>query len=517
MRMMTVLPVPATAGKPKLSTLADIQGDRLTYALYSNRGEMLQPPGKRLSENTRKAIASRYDTRVGSSSDLNVFGLREDEVGAVETYKLHGRKDRSIAVPRHPLLTDPGTHIDRGVYTVHGATVYFSEETRVSPQILEGIAHLRHNRRYVCLQTARGVPVFYCLNGPVVEAISRFLVPVEWEGLDQLRAAMAGDGGVPRASEAIVQAYLAAASLNSLIEEAPKPASEAPIAEPSESRKTHFTALRRPPAEPSGPSTHTDSPQSARNETTERAGEPETEEGDSTVRRLEHLLRVVSRSIGRLTRPQAVSKLQKVIDDSMAAKLVQVAQREHIELLADQPPVQQQDRASAVQYLTRHGVAVSILAMASAMRMKSADEELKALAVSALHQDVSFLRDDVLRGILAKQRCLTPSELGLLFQHPQASAAVVRGTEACIGDAYQMILHSHERPNGSGYPLGLKGNEIHDLARLLTVADTYVALVSPRPYRPALRHEHALELIKRQAKSGLLDRSALKVLESVLR
>ncbi len=68
-----------------------------------------------------------------------------------------------------------------------------------------------------------------------------------------------------------------------------------------------------------------------------------------------------------------------------------------------------------------------------------------------------------------------------------------------------IIRSHHERWDGSGYPDGLRGEEIPLLARILQVADIYDALTTARPYKPALSHHHALEIMLDEARRGWRD------------
>ena len=68
-----------------------------------------------------------------------------------------------------------------------------------------------------------------------------------------------------------------------------------------------------------------------------------------------------------------------------------------------------------------------------------------------------------------------------------------------------IIRSHHERWDGSGYPDGLRGEEIPLLARILQVADIYDALTTARPYKPALSHQEALEIMLDEARRGWRD------------
>jgi len=68
-----------------------------------------------------------------------------------------------------------------------------------------------------------------------------------------------------------------------------------------------------------------------------------------------------------------------------------------------------------------------------------------------------------------------------------------------LGPIEGIVLHHHERWDGTGYPKGLKGEEIPLLARIVAVADAYEAMTSDRPYRKGLPPEEAAEVIRREA------------------
>ena len=93
--------------------------------------------------------------------------------------------------------------------------------------------------------------------------------------------------------------------------------------------------------------------------------------------------------------------------------------------------------------------------------------------------------------ILSKPSKLTPLEMSLIKTHSQAGYEVVKDIEFPWPMA-QMILQHHERIDGSGYPAGLKGEEIILEARIIAVADTVEAMSSHRPYRPGRGMDMAL-------------------------
>lgn len=93
--------------------------------------------------------------------------------------------------------------------------------------------------------------------------------------------------------------------------------------------------------------------------------------------------------------------------------------------------------------------------------------------------------------ILSKPGSLSPIEYSLIKQHPQAGYDILKGVDFPWPIA-QFVLQHHERIDGSGYPQGLKGDEILLEARILAVADVIEAIASHRPYRPSLGMDAAL-------------------------
>jgi putative two-component system response regulator len=74
-----------------------------------------------------------------------------------------------------------------------------------------------------------------------------------------------------------------------------------------------------------------------------------------------------------------------------------------------------------------------------------------------------------------------------------------------VRDTVPLIRWHHERMDGAGYPDGLCGSQIPLLVRILSVADVFDALASPRPYRPAMSQERCLQVLTETAEGGGLD------------
>jgi HD-GYP domain-containing protein (c-di-GMP phosphodiesterase class II) len=111
--------------------------------------------------------------------------------------------------------------------------------------------------------------------------------------------------------------------------------------------------------------------------------------------------------------------------------------------------------------------------------------------------------------ILSRPGELSEAEFNLIKVHPQVGYDIIKGIEFPWPVA-KMILQHHERLNGSGYPQGLKGDEISLEARILAVADVVEAMASHRPYRPGLGLDKALEEIS-QNRGVLYDPQAVDI------
>ncbi|MGQ9633709.1 MAG: HD-GYP domain-containing protein [Bryobacteraceae bacterium] len=125
----------------------------------------------------------------------------------------------------------------------------------------------------------------------------------------------------------------------------------------------------------------------------------------------------------------------------------------------------------------------------------------------ALHRG-GFLHDigkiSIPDAILHKPGPLTAAEWALVKRHP------VKGEEICsemksLRPVLPIIRSHHERWDGSGYPDGLRGNQIPLVARVLQISDVYDALTTARPYKPALPPAEALRILTEEAKRGWRD------------
>lgn len=146
-------------------------------------------------------------------------------------------------------------------------------------------------------------------------------------------------------------------------------------------------------------------------------------------------------------------------------------------------------------YTSGHQARVAELARAIAGELGLPDEEAQVIHLAGLVHDLGKIR--IPAEILSKPGRLSDLEYSLIKTHPQAGYDILKGIDFSWPIA-QMVLQHHERLDGSGYPRGLKGEEILLGARILSVADVVEAMASHRPYRPGLGGDVALDEIIRQ-------------------
>jgi putative two-component system response regulator len=142
-------------------------------------------------------------------------------------------------------------------------------------------------------------------------------------------------------------------------------------------------------------------------------------------------------------------------------------------------------------------------------------EDLRvALRRGGLIHDIGKLA--VPEHILLKPGPLTPEERKIMEQHTVIGERICAPLRS-FRQVLPIIRHHHEKQDGSGYPDGLKGEQIPLTARVLQVTDIYDALTTDRPYRKALPLDKALSIMREEAKRGWWDGSLIDQLELLVR
>jgi HD-GYP domain-containing protein (c-di-GMP phosphodiesterase class II) len=115
------------------------------------------------------------------------------------------------------------------------------------------------------------------------------------------------------------------------------------------------------------------------------------------------------------------------------------------------------------------------------------EDGLERLVLAAVLHDVGKV--GIPSSIVIKPGPLTAEEWAVMRKHPQIGASMLEGVAQ--DDPAEWVHCHHERPDGTGYPRGLAGDEIPLEARIIAVADAYEAMTHDRVYRPAIGHEAA--------------------------
>lgn len=143
-----------------------------------------------------------------------------------------------------------------------------------------------------------------------------------------------------------------------------------------------------------------------------------------------------------------------------------------------------------------HSTRLAEWALRVARKMEIPEERLYQVEVAALLHDVGKI--GVPDAILKKAGPLTPEERALINRHPEYSWSILRLFPG-LEEASLYALHHHESMDGTGYPAGLKGNDIPLVSRIICVIDAFDAMVSNRCYRQGLPHPEAIARLIRSS------------------
>jgi len=141
------------------------------------------------------------------------------------------------------------------------------------------------------------------------------------------------------------------------------------------------------------------------------------------------------------------------------------------------------------QYTRDHSRRVAEYAVQLGQRLGLDQESLRLLYLGGLFHDIGKL--GVGDSTLNKNGSLTLEEFDRVKLHPSMGARILEGVEA-FAQVVPIVLYHHEAYNGTGYPEGLKGEQIPLLARIVAVVDAYDSMMTDRPYRSALSRQQVL-------------------------
>lgn len=160
-------------------------------------------------------------------------------------------------------------------------------------------------------------------------------------------------------------------------------------------------------------------------------------------------------------------------------------------------------------YSRGHLDRVSKFVIMIAKELNLSQEDMKILRDGARLHDIGKI--GITDNVLMKNGPLTTQEMGMMKKHCEIGEGIIKPIRS-LRSLCDIVRHHHEKLDGSGYPDGLKGDQIHLLARVLTVADIFDALTSNRPYRQAFSKERAREELR-----NMKDQLDQKVVEAFIK
>ena len=145
-----------------------------------------------------------------------------------------------------------------------------------------------------------------------------------------------------------------------------------------------------------------------------------------------------------------------------------------------------------------HTIDVTFVSLKVGTGMGYDTRDLLRLGLTAFLENIGMYK--IPDSILNKEGKLEPEEIAAIKRHPEIGADIL----GRMGKKYQWLaeltIQSHERSDGSGYPNGLKGDEISEISSIIGVIDTYVAMIKKRPYREKLIQTDAVKSILKTSK-----------------
>lgn len=154
----------------------------------------------------------------------------------------------------------------------------------------------------------------------------------------------------------------------------------------------------------------------------------------------------------------------------------------------------------------QHCLSVTAIAVAFARQLGFSRADTEKVALAGLLHDIG--KALIPLSILEKPDALSKDEAATMRLHATLGHELLQTMPELPDDVLDIVLHHHEYLDGTGYPHGLKGDQISDLSRLITIADVYAALIEQRSYKPALPGGQAYRIL--QAMGPKLDAALVR-------
>ncbi len=166
---------------------------------------------------------------------------------------------------------------------------------------------------------------------------------------------------------------------------------------------------------------------------------------------------------------------------------------------------------SSETYPGRHSVHTAMVAMSIGATLGLDRQTLMELGLGCLIHDAGMLR--INEKSFQNRRVVGPDEFAEITKHPLRTFDLLERNLDQVPASSRMVAYQiHERCDGSGYPRGRAAHQIHPLAKIAGVADTFTALVARRPYRPGMLPYHAMVKMLQDVGQGLYDAQVVRAL-----
>lgn len=195
--------------------------------------------------------------------------------------------------------------------------------------------------------------------------------------------------------------------------------------------------------------------------------------------------------------------------DEVAIENAKVFVRDTIRYLSDVPELYRKFMGLMEHDFTTylHSNNVFFLATSFSLHLGMTIKEVEKISLAALFHDLGKERVD--QKILQKPGSLDPHEWEEIKRHPIWSTQMLKEARFSEELVLEVVEQHHESLDGSGYPKGLKGDQIHPFSRLIKVCDVFEALCGIRPYRAPFTPKRAVEIMQTEME-GKLDEGVLK-------
>ncbi|WP_191566547.1 HD-GYP domain-containing protein [Metabacillus idriensis] len=217
---------------------------------------------------------------------------------------------------------------------------------------------------------------------------------------------------------------------------------------------------------------------------------------------------------------QAVQAYKKLYLDWQSGALVDISKIRSLLIPAVENGLNQPDEifktyhySKTDEYLYHHSVSVALLSAYLGKRLGFSHGDTIQLAMTGLLCDCGMTKLD--QGFVSKKIALTDKEYKEIKQHPVYSYKMLKNIVSLKEAVKVGVLQHHERLDGSGYPLGVKTDQLHPFGKIAALADTYQAMISERPYRNRQSPFKVLEQLM-QDEFGKFDLTALNELKKGL-